>query len=78
MGGVSLEVALKVLSGDPVPCIYEINSQIAISEGAETPSVKGDLTIAEMVVPDGPADMLVTGGMGPDYDPSSYSVDYPR
>ena len=78
MGGVALEVALQVLNGAPVPCIYEINAQIAVSEGHETASVKGDLLIKDMVVPDGPADMLVTGGMGPDYDPSTYSVDYPR
>jgi ribose transport system substrate-binding protein len=31
-----------------------------------------------MVMPNAPADMLVTGGMGPDYNPSTYKVDYPR
>lgn len=78
MGGVALEIALKVLEGAPVPCIYEINAQIAVSEGDETASVRGDLLIKDLVIMDGPADLLVTGGMGPDYDPSTFSVDYPR
>ncbi|WP_244631176.1 ABC transporter substrate-binding protein [Aureimonas sp. ME7] len=78
MGGVSVEVALKVLAGQTVPCTYTINSQIATTDGDETASIRRDLPISEMVVKDGPADMLVTGGMGPGYNPSSYSVDYPR
>lgn len=78
MGGVSLNVALDVLNGLPVPCIYEINAQIAVTEGDETASVKADLWVADMVVADGPADMLITGGMGPDYDPTTYTVDYPK
>ncbi len=78
MGGVGIDVALKVLEGQTVPCIYEINSQIATTDGDETVSIRRDLPISEMVVPNGPADMLVTGGMGPDYNPTTYSVDYPR
>lgn len=78
MGGVSVDVALNVLKGAPVPCIYEINAQIAVSDGDETVSVKPDLSLKDMVVTDGPADLLITGGMGPDYDPTTYSVDYPR
>ena len=35
-----------------------------------------DLYIDQMVSMDGPADMLVTGGMGPGYDPKSYKADY--
>ena len=31
-----------------------------------------------MVVPKGPPDMLITGGMGPDYDPKTFKVDYPQ
>ncbi len=78
MGGTAVEVALKVLEGAPVPCIYEINSQIATTDGDETASIRRDLPISEVVVPEGPADMLVTGGMGPDYNPTTFSVDYPR
>ena len=78
MGGTAVEVALKVLAGAQVPCTYEINAQIATTDGDETASIKRDLPISEMVVPNGPPDMLVTGGMGADYDPKTYKVDYPQ
>lgn len=78
MGGVSIDVALQVLSGAKVPCIYEINTQIATTRGDETASIQPDLYIDEVVVPDGAADMLVTGGLGPDYDPKTYTVEYPH
>lgn len=78
MGGVSINVALQVLAGAPVPCIYTINSQIAVSEGDETPSIQTSLRLTDMVVPNGPADMLITGGMSPDYDPKTFKVDYPQ
>ncbi len=78
MGGVSVDVALDVLAGAKVPCMYEINAQIAVSEGDATASIRPDLGIADVVVPDGPADMLVTGGMGTDYNPTTYTVDYPK
>ncbi len=78
MGGISVDVALQVLAGAPVPCIYTINSQIAVSEGDNTPSITTDLRLTDLVVPDGAADMLITGGMGQDYDPKTYSVDYPQ
>ncbi|MET0171259.1 ABC transporter substrate-binding protein [Agrobacterium sp. lyk4-40-TYG-31] len=78
MGGTAIEVALKVLAGAKVPCTYEINAQIATTDGDETPSIRPDVHIKDMVMPNAPADMLVTGGMGPDYNPSTYKVDYPR
>jgi ribose transport system substrate-binding protein len=78
MMGVSLGVALDVLAGKPVPCIYTINSQIAVSEGDNTPSIETQLRITDMVVPNGAPDMLITGGMGPDYDPKTFSIDYPK
>lgn len=37
MMGVSLDVALKVLSGASVPCIYQINSNIVLTHGDERP-----------------------------------------
>jgi ribose transport system substrate-binding protein len=79
MGGQSMEVALKVLAGAPVACVRQINSQIAVTHGDETASVPHpDLYVDQMVVPDGPADMLITGGMGPGYDPKTYKADYPQ
>lgn len=78
MGGVSVDVALQVLAGAPVPCIYTINSQIAVSEGDNTPSIETPLRLTDMVVPKGAPDMLITGGMGPDYDPKTFKVDFPQ
>lgn len=78
MGGTAIEVALKVLAGSQVPCTYEINAQIATTEGDETPSIKPDLHIKDMALPNSPADMLVTGGLGADYNPTTFKVDYPQ
>ncbi|PDQ20193.1 sugar ABC transporter substrate-binding protein [Mesorhizobium sanjuanii] len=78
MGGISVDVALQVLAGAPVPCIYTINSQIAVSEGDNTPSIETPLRLTDLVVPKGAPDMLITGGMGPDYDPKTFKVDYPQ
>jgi len=78
MMGESMKSVLAVLAGAPVPCITEINSQIAVTEGDNTPSVDTRLRITDLVVLDGPPDMLVTGGMGKDYDPQTFSVDYPQ
>lgn len=79
MGGAAIETALKVLAGSSVPCVTQINAQIALSHGDETASIPHpDTYIDQMVVPDGPADMLITGGMGPGYDPKTYKADYPQ
>lgn len=78
MGGVAVTAALQVLKGAPVPCLYEINAQVATTDGKGTASVKPDLSFKELVVPDGPANLLVTGGMGKDYNPTTYKVDYPK
>ncbi|MES2666229.1 MAG: ABC transporter substrate-binding protein [Pseudomonadota bacterium] len=78
MGGTAVDVALQVLAGAPVPCTYTINAQIGVTEGDETASVKADIAIENMVVADGPPDMLITSGLGPDYDPATYTVDYPQ
>jgi len=78
MAGEAIKSALAGLSGAQVPCITEINSQIAVTEGDNTPSIDTRLGIKDMVVLDGPPDLLVTGGMGPDYDPNTFSIDYPQ
>ena len=77
MYSLAIETALKVLSGAKVQCVTQINAQIAVTRGDETPSVPHpDLFVDQMVVPDGAADMLITGGMGQGYDPKTYKADY--
>jgi ribose transport system substrate-binding protein len=79
MMGVALDVSLKLLSGASVPCIYTINSNIVLTHGDETPSIpRPDMYVEQHVVPDGPDDMLVSGGMGPGYNPSTFKIDFPH
>ncbi|MCQ8242207.1 ABC transporter substrate-binding protein [Rhizosaccharibacter radicis] len=75
---LAIGVALKVLSGAPVPCVVTVNSQIAVTPGDETPSVKGDLPFKDMIVPNGADDMLITNDLGPDYTPSTAHIEYPH
>lgn len=77
-GEIAIDVALKVLNGTTVPCTYFVNQQVAVTDGDETPSVHGDLPIKDLVVPDGPSDMLITSDMGKDYNPSTAKIDYPH
>ena len=79
MMGVSLGVALKVLWGASVPCTYTISSNIVLTRGDETASVPHpDLYLEDHAVMDGPDDMLVSGGMGPGYNPTTFKIDYPH
>ena len=77
MGKTAVEIALKVLEGRPVPCIYHIPVTIGMTKGDETVSVKPDMYIEDIVRNDRPADFLIWGGMGADYDPTTFSIDYP-
>jgi ribose transport system substrate-binding protein len=78
MGGVSVAVALKVLAGTPVPKQYEVNADIAVSKGDETASVRADRWVEDYARLDRPNDLILSTGLGPDYDPSTFSVDYPK
>ena len=69
-------VALKVLAGTPVPKQYEVNADIAISKGDETASVKADRWVEDYARLDRPNDLILSTGLGPDYDPSTFSADY--
>jgi ribose transport system substrate-binding protein len=77
MGGESVEVALKVLQGIPVAKIHSINSQLTLTRGDETPSVRADQWADEYVQANKPNDYLLSSGMGPDYDPATFKADLP-
>ncbi|MHB9833404.1 substrate-binding domain-containing protein [Paraburkholderia terrae] len=78
MGGTSLDVALKVLQGQPLPKIYEISPQIALTRGDETASVPHpDQYIDQVVDAKGPPDKIIDGGMGADYNPSTFKIKLP-
>ena len=78
MGGVSVNVALDVLAGKPVPKQYEVNAQISITKGDETESVKADIWMEDYARLDRPNDLILSTGLGPDYDPTTFSADYPK
>ena len=78
MGGTSLDVALKVLQGQPLPKIYEISPQIALTRGDETASVPHpDQYIDQVVDAKGQPDKIIDGGMGADYNPSTFKIKLP-
>ena len=50
-----------------------------LTQGDETPSIPHpDMYLEDHVVANGPDDMLVSGGMGPGYNPTTYKIDYPH
>jgi ribose transport system substrate-binding protein len=77
MGGESVEIALRVLQGIPVAKYHSVNSQLTITRGDETPSVHADMWADEYLRPDKPNDYLLSGGLGPDYDPATFKVELP-
>jgi ribose transport system substrate-binding protein len=78
MGGAAVELALQVLAGASVPKLYFVNSDVVVSKGYETPSVHADKWVEDYVQLDKPMDLILSSGLGPDYDPKTFSVDYPK
>jgi ribose transport system substrate-binding protein len=74
MGGISLEVALSVLQGIPVPKHYLISSDISISKGHETASVKADRWVEDYAQLNKPNDLIVSTGI-PNYDPKTFKAE---
>jgi ribose transport system substrate-binding protein len=77
MGGVAINVALDILAGKPVPHQYEMNVDIAITQGDETASVKADKWVEDYARLDGPNDLILSTGI-PNYDPNTFAVEYPQ
>jgi ribose transport system substrate-binding protein len=78
MGGAAVELALQVLAGAAVPKLYFVNSDVVVSKGHETPSIRADRWVEDYVRLDKPMDLILSSGLGPDYDPQTFSVDYPQ
>ena len=78
MGGDAVELALEVLAGNPVPKTYVVNADVIVSKGHETTSVKADRWVEDYAQMDKPGDLILSTGLGPDYDPSTFSADYPQ
>lgn len=78
MGGAAVDLALQVMSGAAVPKLYFVNSDVVVSKGDETASVKADRWAEDYVRMDKPNDLILSSGLGPDYDPQTFSADYPK
>ena len=78
IGIASVGLALDVLRGVAVPKRLDVNFQVVISEGDETRSIKADVALADYVALDKPDDFIMGHGMGPDYDPKTFTANYPQ
>ncbi len=78
MGAAAVRLALDVLAGRTVPRHVEVNAQIAVSKGHETASVHADRWVEDYVQMNKPNDLVLSAGLGPNYDPSTFSADYPK
>jgi len=73
-----VRIALDVLDGKLVPTRFDLNFQVVIPEGHETTSVKADVWLRDYVRLDKPGELIMGHGLGEDYDPQTFSADYPR
>ena len=76
MGLRSVEVLLEVLRGRSVPRRVEVPTEIVVTRGDATRSVRPDLWSDEHVRWDLPDDLILASGLGPSYDPRSFRVHY--
>ncbi len=78
MGAKGFELLFDVLRGAGVPKRVEVNQQVVVSQGHETASVKADIHVKDYALMDKPASVIMSSGVGPDYDPETFEADYPR
>jgi ribose transport system substrate-binding protein len=78
MGGIAVDVAMKVLDGAAVPFIYEIPNQLIVSKGHETPSVHPNIYAEDYVKMDRSGDLILSLDLPEDYDPHTFKIDYPK
>ena len=78
MGARAFEVLFDVLGGKGIPRRIEVNQQVVVSEGHETPSVRADVFAADYALMDKPGSVIMSSGVGADYDPATFSATYPK
>lgn len=74
----AIGVAVNILNGAAVPATYTVNSQIAVTEGDETASIKSDVPFASLALPNKPSNYLISNDLGADYDPTTAHIQYPH
>ncbi len=78
IGIAAVNLAFRVLEGTAVPKRLDVNFQVVISDGDETTSIKSDVPLKDYIAADRPDDFIMGHGMGPDYDPKTFSVVLPN
>ncbi len=78
IGIAAVNLAMNVLQGVSVPKRLDVNFQVVISEGDETKSIKADVALKDYVALDKPDDFIMGHGMGPQYDPKTFTANYPK
>ena len=73
-----VRIALDVLEGKSVPTRFDLNFQVVIPEGHETESIKADVWLRDYVRLDKPGELIMGHGLGEDYDPQTFTANYPR
>ena len=78
MGAKAFEVLFDVLEGKGIPRRIEVNQQVVVSEGHETASVQADVLVKDYALMDKPGSVIMSSGVGADYDPATFSANYPK
>jgi ribose transport system substrate-binding protein len=78
MGITGVETALDVLHGIPVPDKVDVNTQIVLSPGADTISVKADRYLLDHVTMSDPGDLSPSNGLPAGYNPATFNPTYPK
>lgn len=78
MGAKAFDILFDVLDGKGVPSYIDVNQQVVVSKGDETPSVKADVYLKDYALMDKPGSVIMSSGVGADYDPATFSADYPK
>lgn len=78
MGAKAFETLFDVLDGEGIPKRIEVNQQVVVSKGHETASVRADVFTADYALMDKPGSVIMSSGVGADYDPATFSANYPK
>jgi len=77
MGIKAVEVLYAVLRGNWVPKVVDMPSEVILTKGAATRSVRAHLWAEDHVRWDLPDDLILSTGLGPAYNPRSFRIHYP-
>ncbi len=77
MGTKAVEVLYAAMCGNWVPRDVDMPSEVIITKGHSTRSVRADVLAEDHVRWDLPDDLILSTGLGPAYNPRSFRIHYP-